>query len=121
MCIDCADAEALATFYSKLLGWEITARDAKDWRQLRDPGGAVAINIQGEPWYEPPSWPEEPAAQHKMMHFEIEVDDLEAAVAAVIAAGGQQAPSQPEDRSRARLRVMIDPAGHPFCLFLRGE
>ncbi len=121
MCIDCEDADELAAFYSRLLGWETTASDGKDWRQLRDPAGGVGINIQGERWYRRPTWPEEPEAQHKMMHFEIEVDDLEATVAAAVEAGGREAPAQPEDRDQDRIRVILDPAGHPLCLFVCGE
>jgi predicted enzyme related to lactoylglutathione lyase len=51
-----------------------------------------------------------------MMHFEVAVDDLDAAVALVVAAGGQIAPSQPANRDPERLRVVLDPTGHPFCL-----
>lgn len=62
-----------------------------------------------------------PSAQHKMMHFEVQVDDLEAAIDAVIDAGGATATHQPRDRDPSRIRVMLDPAGHPFCLFVAGE
>ena len=48
-----------------------------------------------------------------MMHFEIAVTDLGAAVARAIAAGGRLADHQ----GRADLLVVLDPAGHPFCLF----
>jgi catechol 2,3-dioxygenase-like lactoylglutathione lyase family enzyme len=124
VCIDCADAEELAVFYSRLLGWEITARDTSatraggsGWIMMRDPSGGVALSFQAEEWYQPPVWPEEPEVQAKMLHFEIAVDDLEGAVAHVVATGGRTAPHQPADRDPARLRVMLDPAGHPFCLF----
>jgi catechol 2,3-dioxygenase-like lactoylglutathione lyase family enzyme len=124
LCLDCADAKELAAFYSRLLGWEITSRDAPDSRQggagwiaMRDPKGGVGLSFQAEEWYQPPVWPEEPGAQTKMLHLEIGVDDLEAAVAHALAAGGREAPHQPEDRPRDQLRVMLDPAGHPFCLF----
>ena len=56
-----------------------------------------------------------------MLHFELQVDDLETAVARAIDLGGIEAPWQPPDRNRDRLRIMLDPAGHPVCLFLRGE
>lgn len=56
-----------------------------------------------------------------MMHFEVLVDDLEAAVRLVTEAGGSQAAKQPADRDSTRLRVMLDPAGHPFRLFMQGE
>jgi predicted enzyme related to lactoylglutathione lyase len=121
VCIDCADAAELAEFYRRLLGWEITARDGEGWLQLGDPSGAMALNIQAEEWYRPPTWPEQPDAQHKMLHFEIEVDDLDTAVSAAVEAGGRPAPWQPPDRDQSRIRVMLDPAGHPFCLFVSGE
>ena len=118
--IDAPDALELAAFYEALLGWPVTATD-DGWCQLRDPEGGVGLNIQAEPAYVRPVWPEEVGRQQKMMHLEIQVDDLDAAVGTVEAAGGSQAAHQPPDRDQSRLRVMIDPAGHPFCLFLPGE
>ena len=56
-----------------------------------------------------------------MMHLEVLVDDLEAAVQLVRILGGNEAMVQPADRDRTRLRIMLDPAGHPFCLFVDGE
>ena len=124
VCIDCADAEEMAAFYGRLLGWEIGARDDADdrfggspWIALRNPAGGMGLTFQAEQWYEPPVWPEEPGAQTKMIHLDIAVDDLEAAVAHAVAAGAREAPHQPPDRSDD-LRVMLDPAGHPFCLYL---
>jgi catechol 2,3-dioxygenase-like lactoylglutathione lyase family enzyme len=121
VCIDCADAGLLADFYCRLLGWQVTARDGEGWVQAGDPDGGIGLNFQSEDWYRPPTWPEQPEEQTKMMHFEILVDDLEAAVAHAIAAGATVAPDQPPDRDPNGLRVMLDPAGHPFCLFVEGE
>jgi catechol 2,3-dioxygenase-like lactoylglutathione lyase family enzyme len=118
--LDCSDAEATGDFYSRLLGWPISARDGSGWLQLRNPDGGVGLNIQAEEGYVPPVWPEQPGQQAKMMHLEIFVDDLEAAVALVHRCGGREAHHQPIDRDRARLRIMLDPAGHPFCLFVDG-
>ena len=121
VCIDCADAEELAEFYRRLLGWGITARDGHGWVQIGDPARGLSLNVQAEERYRPPTWPEQPGGQDKMLHFEIEVDDLEAAVSAAVDAGGKPAPWQPPDRDQSRIRVMLDPAGHPFCLFVAGE
>lgn len=119
--IDCRDADPVAHFYGQLLGWPVTDRDGDHWIQLGDPDGGVGLNIQAEAWYRPPMWPEAASDQHKMMHFELEVDDLEAALATAVAAGGTVAPHQPADRDARRLRVVFDPAGHPLCLFVPGE
>lgn len=119
--IDCADAGPVAHFYERLLGFEIGEYAPPRWAQLRDPAGGIHLNIQGEDWYEPPRWPEQPGTQDKMMHFEIRVDDLEAAIGTAIEAGGIEAPWQPPDRNPRRIRIMLDPAGHPLCLFVRGE
>lgn len=84
---------------------------------MHDPAGGVGLNVQAEAWYEPPVWPEQPGAQTKMLHFEILVEDMDAAVAHAVAAGARIAPHQPPDRAPDELRVMLDPAGHPFCLY----
>ena len=56
-----------------------------------------------------------------MMHFEVLVNDLDSAVRSVVGWGGAEASHQPADRDHTRLRIMLDPAGHPFCLFVHGE
>lgn len=118
--IDCVEAEPMARFYEGLLGFEIRTLGPR-WAQLFDPAGGVHINIQGEDWYRPPTWPEKPGELAKMLHFEVQVEDLEAAVARAVEVGGTEAPWQPPDRDRNRIRIMLDPAGHPLCLFLAGE
>jgi catechol 2,3-dioxygenase-like lactoylglutathione lyase family enzyme len=117
VCVDCRDAATLARFYCDLLGWTVVTQDGDDWFIVGSPESSVAINIQGESWYEPPTWPERPGAKDKMMHFEIEVDDVEAAVRHAVQAGATVADPQPEGRDPSELRVMLDPAGHPFCLW----
>ena len=119
--IDCSDAEALGLFYADLFGWKINARNGADWLQVRDPNGGIGLNIQAEDSYEPPTWPEQHGQQAKMMHLEVLVEDLDAAVERVLRGGGSEAPHQPADRDQTRIRVMLDPAGHPFCLFVYGE
>ena len=114
VCIDCADAEELAGFYGRLLGWQETNRDGEGWIAMGDPSGGRGLLFQAEAAYRPPVWPERPDGQDKMLHFEIEVDDLDAAVAHAVASGARLAEHQPQER----VRVMLDPAGHPFCLYL---
>jgi catechol 2,3-dioxygenase-like lactoylglutathione lyase family enzyme len=124
ICLDCRDAEEMARFYGAVFGWEVTARDDEETRQggsgwicMSGPPGGPSVSFQAEDWYEPPVWPERPGLPSKMLHFEVDAGgDLEAAVELVVRAGGRVAPHQPADRDPARLRVMLDPAGHPFCL-----
>ena len=111
--IDCSDAGVMAEFYGRLLGWEITYRDV-DFILMRDSGGGTGLSFQAREDYRPPVWPEEPEGQDKMIHLDIRVDDLDAAVAHALASGALLA----EYQGREDLRVMLDPAGHPFCLFL---
>jgi hypothetical protein len=120
--IDCADAGPVARFYERLLGFEMGVFEPPHWARLWDPAGGVHLNIQGEPWYRPPTWREQMGEQPKMFHFDVEVEDLEAAVDAAVDAGGTEAPwQQPPDRRPERIRIMLDPAGHPLCLCLGRE
>ena len=113
VCIDCADAHVMADFYARLLGWEVTLSEPR-WVLMRDPAGGTGLSFQAESGYREPTWPEHSTGQDKMLHLDIQVDDLDAAVDHAIASGARLAEHQPQDR----VRVMLDPAGHPFCLFL---
>ena len=111
--IGAPDPSALARFYSDLVGWPITV-DEPGWVVIRDPGGGVGLSFQEETEYVRPLWPARRDAQQMMLHLEVRVDDLPAAVAHAEAAGATLADFQPQDA----VRVMLDPAGHPFCLYL---
>jgi hypothetical protein len=52
-----------------------------------------------------------------MMHLDISVSDLDKAADVAEALGASVAPWQPQDD----VRVMIDPEGHPFCLYEPGN
>jgi catechol 2,3-dioxygenase-like lactoylglutathione lyase family enzyme len=113
--IGAPDPAALARFYARLLGWEVTTEEPH-WVVLRDPDGGVGLAFQAEPAYVRPTWPAGPGDQQMMMHLEIRVDELDGAVAHALAAGATLAEHQPQDD----VRVCLDPAGHPFCLWLAG-
>ena len=49
-----------------------------------------------------------------MMHFDFQVGDLDSAVDDAVTLGARLADDQPHEK----VRVLIDPAGHPFCLCL---
>jgi catechol 2,3-dioxygenase-like lactoylglutathione lyase family enzyme len=111
--LNAPDPLELAGFYQRLLGWEYGST-SPDWVSLRPPGGGVGIAFQPEPDYQRPTWPPRPGDQQMQLHLEIRVDDLAVAVAHAVAAGAMVAEFQPQDD----VRVCLDPAGHPFCLWI---
>jgi predicted enzyme related to lactoylglutathione lyase len=109
--IESPDPSALASFYSQLLGWSV-AHEEKGTVILSAPEGPIYIVFHEASDYEPPVWPTETGKQRPMMHFDFQVDDLEVAVADAVALGATVAQHQPQ----TNVRVLFDPAGHPFCL-----
>ena len=105
------DPRGLARFYAALLDWPI-GTDDPEWATLR-PGGP-GLSFQLEPDHVPPTWPQGPGDQQMQAHLDIEVADLAAAERFAVSLGARVADVQPQDH----VRVMLDPAGHPFCLFL---
>ncbi|MFE3036419.1 VOC family protein [Streptomyces canus] len=112
--LDAPDACELAQFYLRLLGWR-TRKEEPDWVEIASPDGVAGLSFQTEPLFERPQWPSRGSGQQMMMHLDIEVDDLPSAVDHALALGATEADFQPQ----ADVRVMCDPAGHPFCLFVR--
>lgn len=113
--IGAPDPHALAAFYAGLLGWEV-ARAEEDDVWLRPVDGGRGLSFQREVDYRAPTWPAGPGDQQMMMHLEVMVDDLDAAVAHAVSLGATVAGFQPQDG----VRVCLDPAGHPFCLWVDG-
>jgi catechol 2,3-dioxygenase-like lactoylglutathione lyase family enzyme len=112
--LDAPDARVLADFYRRLLGWEVV-EDYPHWVSLREPGGTARLSFQTEKLYRRPAWPAEPGAQLMMAHLDIEVDDLRAELSRAVAEGAEVADFQPQEL----VRVCLDPAGHPFCLWVK--
>ncbi len=119
--LDSDDPIGLAKFYERLLGWTMVASEGSrpgypeedGWAKLRSPDGQQKLEFQWEEHYRPPTWPGAADEPLMMMHLDIGVGDLEAGVAYAVEIGARVADYQPQDD----VRVMLDPAGHPFCLF----
>jgi catechol 2,3-dioxygenase-like lactoylglutathione lyase family enzyme len=111
--LDAPDAHALADFYRRLLGWEVE-RAEDHWIKISPPDGGTALSFQTEPNYVRPTWPSVTDEQQMMLHLDIRVEDLDVAGAHAVAAGAVLADFQPQDD----VRVYLDPAGHPFCLWI---
>lgn len=113
----------LARFYADLLGWQVTASDGPPpgmpeqvgWAQIKPPPDATGptLNFEYERCFQRPVWPAEQGKQTASQHLDIRVEDLSAAVTWAESHGARLADVQPQ----ARVRVMIDPDGHPFCLY----
>jgi catechol-2,3-dioxygenase len=111
--LDAPDARDLASFYQRLLGWSATQEEA-DWVTLAAPGGGAGLSFQTEKIYVRPVWPAQPGAPQMSSHLDIRVDDLRDACAHAERAGATLAGYQPQEH----VRVYLDPAGHPFCLYV---
>ena len=113
--ISAPDPPALAAFYARLLDWEVLVDEGK-WVLLRGPE-SVGISFEYDEQYQPPVWPTEPGRAPMQLHLEVRVTDLAGATAHALECGATLAEYQPQDD----VRVCLDPAGHPFCLWLDEE
>ncbi len=105
--IDCPEPRALAEFYGALLGWSVDA--SADWADIRADYGQV-ISFQRVEEYRPPRWPSQEVPQQ--MHLDLQVDDLDVVEQEAVSLGA----TKPEHQPGETFRVLLDPAGHPFCL-----
>ena len=110
------DPRGLARFYQRLLDWPIRD-DSDEWATLRPADGSTGLSFQLEPDHVPPVWPPEPGTQQMQLHLDLLVDDLEAACALAEEAGAERIGGHEDDEEI--VQVFRDPAGHPFCLFVR--
>lgn len=104
--IDCDDAAAMATFYSAALGWDITAQ-GDGYAMLQH--GDQRIGFGATPDYQRPSWPDD---GYKQFHLDLAAEDIDAAVARLVELGATKPDQQPGET----WTVLLDPAGHPFCI-----
>jgi catechol 2,3-dioxygenase-like lactoylglutathione lyase family enzyme len=113
--VDSPDPKALARFYSELLGWPLwRPEEMDDGEAAIDAGEGVAgITFHRKDDYVRPVWPNAAGEQQMMLHLDFQVSDLEAAVAHAVGLGAAVASHQPQ----ADVRVLLDPDGHPFCLY----
>lgn len=109
--IDCPDHTALLRFYQRLTGWKIVW-ESEDFSVLSPDGSEYnGLGFQRVEGYRAPEWPSQDRPQQ--MHLDFYAADLDAAQAAAVEIGARLHEIQPNP---ARFRVLLDPAGHPFCL-----
>lgn len=104
--VDCADVPALANFYQQLFGGEIEHHG--EWSDLvRE--GEIKLSFQQSPDYQPPTWPTQERGQQ--VHIDFKTDDRAGFVQKAITLGAKLMDESGEDWT-----VLLDPAGHPFCI-----
>lgn len=105
--VDCDDPAALAAFYGELLGMTI-AHSGDDYAMFTGDGPALGFGrVDG---YQAPAWPNHNGS--KQYHLDVAVEDIAEAEAIAVSLGATVADPQPGEI----WRVLLDPAGHPFCL-----
>ncbi|MDQ6936839.1 MAG: glyoxalase [Actinomycetota bacterium] len=105
--LDCVDPAATAAFWSRLLGQPITYR-SPDWVVVSVDDRTSGLAFQLAPDHRPPRWPD--PAYPQQVHFDVMVDNLSVADAAVRGLGATPLGGE---------HVFADPSGHPFCLIRR--
>lgn len=108
--IDCPDPAELADFYGSLLGMSRLV-ESPDGAVIAITDGAQTLAMMRVADYVPPTWPG--PGQLQQMHLDVSVRELDRAVERAVALGAREADHQADP---TRWRVLIDPAGHPFCL-----
>jgi len=130
MVLDAEDARALAEFYRRLLGLRYRPGDeppppgeqdvrGSDWLVLRDAGGVTRLAFQQVPALPPATWPE--GSKPQQLHLDLTVptvEELDAQHGRALSLGARLLEDRVEDPEEP-LRVYADPAGHPFCIFVR--
>jgi hypothetical protein len=112
--LDAPDARELAGFYARLLDWRIF-KETDEWVTLapsEDAGYNMAFATEKK--HARPVWPTEDGKAQMQVHLDIAVDELDHAVEFALGVGAELASYQPQED----VRVMLDPAGHPFCLYV---
>lgn len=105
--LDCADPREMAAFWGELLDWKV-AHVQDEYAMLSGPEHALGFGQVED--YQPPAWPNPHGS--KQFHFDLAVEDIAAAEARCVELGA----TVPEDQPGETWRVLLDPAGHPFCL-----
>jgi catechol 2,3-dioxygenase-like lactoylglutathione lyase family enzyme len=109
MTVDCPEPNVMADFYAALLGGTVIRRTPG---QAELDTGERRIYFRAAADYRPPTWPSPEVPLHS--HFDYVVEDPHAVTQHLLPLGGSLAAHQ--DPNDPHLLVMLDPAGHPFCL-----
>jgi hypothetical protein len=107
--LDCAEVTPVADFWKAALGYEQLAGDGDSYAMLGN-GSGPALGFGKVEGYQPPGWPNEGGS--KQFHLDLAADDVDAETERLVSLGATLADPQPGET----WRVLLDPAGHPFCV-----
>ncbi|KAD4059811.1 VOC family protein [Arthrobacter yangruifuii] len=127
--LDAPDVRGLAEFYRRLLGLRYrpgdetapdgTADDA-DWLTLTDAHGSPRLAFQHVDQLKRTTWPRPEVPMQ--LHLDLTVPDRKSLTdqhGRALALGAELLFDRTDDPEEP-LYVYADPAGHPFCIFVRG-
>ena len=111
--VDCLDLRPMIDFYAQAFGARTShENDTGAWIHL-DQGPLILLRrVEG---YQAPTWPQQDVPIQ--FHLELWIDDLDEAESRLQALGAVTCDFQPH-RAQGNV-VMLDPAGHPFCIGTR--
>jgi predicted enzyme related to lactoylglutathione lyase len=107
---DAPDLNAESSFWAAILDGTVSADD--DWHTIVV-DGEPQLAVQLAPDHVAPQWPD---GSPQQIHFDLYVDDVQAAHDTVMSLGAKLLQPADDMRSAEGFQVYADPAGHPFCL-----
>ncbi len=107
--LDCAEVTPVADFWREALGYEQVASDGESYAML-SAGAGPALGFGKVEGYQPPAWPNEGGS--KQFHLDLAAEDIDAEAERLVGLGATLVDPQPGET----WRVLLDPAGHPFCV-----
>jgi catechol 2,3-dioxygenase-like lactoylglutathione lyase family enzyme len=107
--LDCDDPVKVRDFWAAMLGGKV-AHTSENFVGVELASG-MWIGAVRSPGHKPAEWPEGDTPQQ--FHLDLAVDDLDEAEKAALDLGAAKADHQPDPD---KWRVLLDPAGHPFCV-----
>jgi predicted enzyme related to lactoylglutathione lyase len=110
--IDTVDPERISPFWCALLWVQERGWFGEDYLMLTTEGGAPPVAFQRVP---------ESKSVKNRLHVDLEVDDLDRALAKIAALGGSAISDVLQMPGGYRWRVMADPEGNEFCIVPRDE
>jgi len=105
--LDCADAEALAGFWSEALGYKRAGAGGQYVLLLDESGGLPAMILQQV---------EEPKTGKNRMHIDVTAKDIEAEVQRLESLGARKVSASPIEEQGTDWIQMADPEGNEFCV-----